>query len=241
MFDLANLLRVLADESRLELLMTLMNGDATVSELAARTGLPQPRVSSHLAILREAGLVEVQRSGRQRAYRVDAARLAPVLEALGALLPTRGDTEPAATTSRPKRSRQATALVTNDAPIRRARTCYDHLAGVAGVQLLDAMLSRGWLRTEADDGKRTHYALTASGERELAARGVDLAGASVSRRMHAYGCLDWTERRHHLGGALGAAILQSLIDSGVVARRTDGRDVDIQTTLEHWLDSPPVS
>jgi DNA-binding transcriptional ArsR family regulator len=237
MNDLANLLRVLADESRLELLTTLIDGDATVSELAARTGLPQPRVSSHLAILREAGLVDAQRSGRQRAYHVDAERLAPVLAALDDLLPVQVvASEPA----RPTRSRQATALVTNDAPIRRARTCYDHLAGVAGVQLLDEMLARGWLRADADDGKRTHYALTASGEQELAARGVDLARASASRRMHAYGCLDWTERRHHLGGALGAAILQSLIDRGVVTRRTDSRDVNIQATLDDWLDTPAV-
>lgn len=237
MNDLANLLRVLADELRLELLTTLIDGDATVSELAARTGLPQPRVSSHLAILREAGLVDAQRTGRQRAYHVDAERLAPVLAALDDLLPVQVvASEPA----RPTRSRQATALVTNDAPIRRARTCYDHLAGVAGVQLLDEMLARGWLRADADDGKRTHYALTASGEQELAARGVDLARASASRRMHAYGCLDWTERRHHLGGALGAAILQSLIDRGVVTRRTDSRDVNIQATLDDWLDTPAV-
>ncbi|HEX5165346.1 MAG TPA: metalloregulator ArsR/SmtB family transcription factor [Thermomicrobiales bacterium] len=237
MNDLANLLRVLADESRLELLTTLIDGDATVSELAARTGLPQPRVSSHLAILRAAGLVDSQRSGRQRAYHVDAERITPVLAALEVLLPARVETIP----SPPRRSRQATALVTHDAPIRRARTCYDHLAGVAGVQLLDQLIARGWLRADGDDGKRTHYALTASGERELAARGVDLAGARASRRMHAYGCLDWTERRHHLGGALGAAILQSLIDRGVVTRRTDGRDVDVQATLESWLDASPVS
>jgi DNA-binding transcriptional ArsR family regulator len=240
MNDLANLLRVLADESRLKLLTTLLRGDATVSELAAQTGLPQPRVSSHLAVLREAGMVSSQRSGRQRAYHIDAERVAPVLSAFEGLLPAQGETTAASPKAGPVRSRQATALVTNDAPIRQARTCYDHLAGVAGVQLLDQMISRGWLQADADDGKRTHYALTSNGERELAARGVDLVGARASRRMHAYGCLDWTERRHHLGGALGAAILQSLIDRNVVARRPNGRDVKIQATLDHWFDAPAV-
>ena len=117
MNDLSNLLHVLADESRLTLLTNLMCGDATVSELVARTGMSQPRVSARLAVLRDAGVVTAQRIGRQRAYHVDVARVRPVLSALEGLLPAQN--EHAAS---PKRSRQATALVMNDVPIRRART-----------------------------------------------------------------------------------------------------------------------
>ena len=223
------LIRSFADESRLRILDVLLEGDATVNELSARLNLPQPRVSSHLAILREEGIVTTEQIGRQRTYHVDAERIRPVLDALQSAQQA-GSARPT-----PPRSAQAERLVRNDVPIRQARTCYDHLAGVVGVQLMDALLARDWLVLDSDDGKRQHYRLTDTGRDALIARGVDVDGAEAARRLHAFGCTDWTERRHHLGGALGAAVLSALVDAGVATRTPGTRVVAITGSLSDWL------
>jgi len=139
-----------------------------------------------------------------------------------------------ATMQSPKRSAQAARAVRRDTPIRHARTCYDHLAGVAGVRLLDVMLERGWLTVE--EGPRPRYRLTPTGDAALRARGVDLDRAKQARRMYAFGCLDWTERRPHLGGALGAAVLHALEDAGVVHRDGTARTMLLAQPLDAWLD-----
>src|ERR1043166_3239825 len=123
-----------ADVTRLPILLLLLEGETTVSDIVTRLGIPQPRASTHLAFLRKAGLVSVDRLGRQRVYRPDATRIAAVLEALQGCTPTT-----------PPRSLQAGREVRRNTAMRQARTCYDHLAGVAGVQLLDEMLRRRWL------------------------------------------------------------------------------------------------
>lgn len=234
MDDHLETLQSLADATRLRIVRLLLGGSATVSELAARLGLPQPRVSAHLALLRDAGLVSAEQTGRQRVYRADRERLLPLFAALDRLAPGE-DMEMTTATTVPPRSAQADRLVRGDAPIRQARTCYDHLAGVLGVRLMDELLERGWLVAGHDDGKRTHYQLTDEGRRALAARGVDLAAAESSRRMHAYGCTDWTERRPHLGGALGAAVLAALAGADAIARIPGSREVEIRASLDDWL------
>jgi DNA-binding transcriptional ArsR family regulator len=217
--------QALADETRLRLLTILREGDATVNDLAARLDLAQPRISTHLALLRRAGLVSVVTEGRQHTYHVDAERIGGMFAALGERM--------AATIVQPKRSAQATRAVQRDMPIRQARTCYDHLAGVAGVQLLDALLERGWLAAEG--GERPRYRLTPEGERALGVRGVDVSQARRARRMFAFGCLDWTERRPHLGGALGAAILHALKEAGVVQHADAARTMLLAQPLDTWL------
>jgi DNA-binding transcriptional ArsR family regulator len=230
MHAIAQTAHALADETRLRLLALLREGDATVTDLAARLDLAQPRVSTHLALLHTAGLVTVQRTGRQRIYHVDAERIENLLATLG------GDMT--ATLDRPTISAQAARAVRHDTPIRQARTCYDHLAGVAGVQLLDTLLERGWLapRANTDNPTRALYDLTPEGEAALRARGIDLDGARRVRRRFAFGCLDWTERRSHLGGALGAAILASLEASGNLRRDAGSRTVDLHAAFDAWLD-----
>jgi DNA-binding transcriptional ArsR family regulator len=229
MHAIAQTAHALADETRLRLLVLLREGDATVTDIAARLDLAQPRVSTHLALLRDAGLVTVLRAGRQRTYHVDAERIGHLLSALGG--------EMTATLDRATISTQAARAVRRDLPIRQARTCYDHLAGVAGVHLLDMLLERGWLAPRADnDGRgRVLYDLTPAGEAALRARGVDLDGARRARRRFAFGCLDWTERRPHLGGALGAAILASLAASGSLRRDAASRTVDLRAAFDAWL------
>lgn len=135
------------------------------------------------------------------------------------------------------RSPQAAREVRRDSELRRARTCYDHLAGVAGVSLLDEMLGRGWFREEK--AAKILYRLTASGERALLSLGVDVPGAAIQRRPFAYGCLDWTERRYHLRGSLAASILTALSSSGAIGRTAGTRTVAIERPILDWLKGEP--
>lgn len=217
--------RALADESRLRLLTLLLEGEATVTDLVTRSGLPQPRISSQLAALREAGLVSVRSNGRQRTYHTDAHRLRRALDALAALAPEGAPLPP--------RGKQAAREVVRDSALRRARTCYDHLAGVAGVALLDELLRRGWLLRRGD---RPDFSLTDDGTRGLVARGIDLERAAGAKRSYAHGCLDWTERRHHLGGALGAEIVRTLERDGTLVRLPESRAVELARPALRWLD-----
>jgi len=213
----------------MRILLLLLEGEATVSDIVTRLGIPQPRVSTHLAFLRKVGLVSVAELGRQRRYRPEVARIEAVLEALQALTPTT-----------PRRSPQARREIQGNTAIRQARTCYDHLAGVAGVQLLDEMLHCGWLAPDEQAGQpRPLYRLTPLGTQELRARGVDVPRAEKTRRRLAFGCLDWTERRMHLGGALGAAILEAMIAAGIIRRRRQARTVVCQKPVMDWFDAVP--
>ena len=135
----------------------------------------------------------------------------------------------------PPISPQAAREVQRNTMLRQGRTCYDHLAGVVGVELLDALLQRGWLEESA--GPRPRYRLTPSGRQALQSRGVALPATKKVRRQFAYGCLDRTERRAHLGGALGAAILQALSESGYVRRPHTSRVVVLPQPIADWLDT----
>ena len=136
----------------------------------------------------------------------------------------------------PPRSPQAEREVRRNTPLRAARTCYDHLAGVAGIRLFGQLLDRGWIEL-ADDVAlpKPDYRLTETGAAALRERGIDTAFIENAKRRFAYGCTDWTERSHHLGGALGAAILASLVDLGYVTRQAGTRVVDVSGYPLGWL------
>ena len=137
----------------------------------------------------------------------------------------------------PPISAQAAREVRRDTALRRARTCYDHLAGVAGVALFDEMQNRGWLeQTEIQDSPRVSYRLTSLGQQALADKSVDLT-PSGSKRRFAYGCTDWTERRLHVGGALGAAVLRALQAEDIVRRTPGTRAVTVQSGIAEWFGS----
>jgi DNA-binding transcriptional ArsR family regulator len=225
---IANFAQAFADETRLRLLHLLLSGDATVSELGVHLGLPQPRVSTHLAILRQEGLVTVENRGRHRTYRVDADRVRTILAAL--------DTGAVTAVGRP--TPRGPRIEIDATPIRRARTCYDHLAGITGVQLLDELLRRNWLNVADARGDHPQYGLTPAGVHAFLARGVDLGAARKARRLFAYGCLDWSERRPHLAGALGAAVLDALRSAGFVQSSADSRAVTLVRPIAAWLDKP---
>ena len=140
---------------------------------------------------------------------------------------------------RPKLSDQAKREVRRDSRLRRARTCYGHLAGVAGVALMDKMISLGWLEEDMLPGpsNRVAYNLSPQGLQAMAERRVEVAAAGKSTGRFAFGCLDWTERRCHLRGSLAAAILTALSSSGTVGRSAGTRTVAIERPILDWLKS----
>ena len=139
---------------------------------------------------------------------------------------------------RPKLGSQAEREVRRDTSLRQARTCYRHLAGVAGVALMDRMLGLGWLEEDPlpASGNRVGYTLSLKGRRAMEEQGVDLATAAKSAGNFAFGCLDWTERRQHLGGALGRAVTAFLVEQGLVGRAPGTREVRLRGNPEVWLD-----
>src|SRR5215472_7305110 len=161
----AALARALGHETCVRLIDALGVGEATVSDLACRLHLDQPRVSTHLALLREAGLVECQASGRQRVYGLRGQAPALAVATLRTLAASVAGGDPAYL------ARRGAGRPADDSPLRRARTCYDHLAGVAGVQVLDGLLERGWL-APSEEGRELR--LTGAGAEGLARAGVNL-------------------------------------------------------------------
>jgi DNA-binding transcriptional ArsR family regulator len=198
--DVAGVARLIGEPARAAMLDALLSGRALAAgELGRVGGVSAATASEHLARLREGGLVDVVAAGRHRYYRLAGPDVAHALETLALISPRR-----------PVRSlRQSRAA----AALAVARTCYDHLAGQVGVALHDALVTRGALAAGGDG-----YRLTGDGAELLSGVGVDIAEASAARRSFARPCLDFTERRPHLAGALGAALCARLLADGWLVR-----------------------
>jgi DNA-binding MarR family transcriptional regulator len=225
----------MADETRVRILRLLLEAPAATSDLVARLGVDQPRISAHLAALRAKGLVTVSVAGRQHVYTIKSSEASDAIKSFFHLANLRSSQASGRSKSP---SKVALREVGRDSPIRRARTCYDHLAGVAGVELLDEMMKRGWLKkSQALNNRRTNFDLTKKGRRALEGLHVHLSPERDSKRTFAYGCLDWTERRFHLGGFLGKVILDSLIANGVVekAGHRRSRAVTLSRPILPWI------
>ncbi|WP_433337875.1 ArsR/SmtB family transcription factor [Spirillospora sp. CA-294931] len=195
--DIAPVAALLADRARGAMLMALLDGrPLAAGELAKVAGVGAPTASAHLARLLDGGLVTVVRQGRHRYYRLGSAEVAGVIEALGRISP------PVEVRSL-RQSREARLL-------GAARSCYDHLAGRAGVELFAAMADGGLI--EADGA-----AVTAKGEERLEELGIVMSELRGRRRLVGQ-CLDWTERRPHLSGAVGAALLARMLALGWLER-----------------------
>ncbi|MCP3139873.1 ArsR/SmtB family transcription factor [Pyxidicoccus xibeiensis] len=202
--DLALVANLIGEPTRAGMLSRLLEGPArTAGELAREVGISPQTASGHLARLLEGGLVRVEVQGRHRYYRLAGPDVARALEALSLLTPTR-----------------AAPAVRVPSPLRFARTCYDHLAGQLGVDLADALERRGYLEASEET-----WVLTPTGERFITRLGVEAGPLSRGRRAFARRCLDWSERRAHVGGALGAALAERLFTLRWVARRPEGRGV----------------
>jgi DNA-binding transcriptional ArsR family regulator len=203
--DLATVAGLIAEPSRAAMLDALTGGvPLTARELGRIAGVAPSTTTEHVDRLERGGLVVSERRGRTRQVRLAGADVAHAIEALAAIAPVRRP-------SGLKAWHHGEAL-------RTARCCYDHLAGVAGVALADALIERRLL--EPGDGG---FAITPAGEEELARFGLDVAEIRCARRATARACLDWSERRPHVAGALGAALLDELLERRWLRRRTDGR------------------
>ncbi|MCB5174704.1 ArsR/SmtB family transcription factor [Microvirga lenta] len=184
---------LLGDPARANMLGALMDGRAlTVSELAEAAGVTIQTASGHLSKLEAARLVAAEKQGRHRYFRLSGPDVAQVLEALMGLAQRTGAIR---VRTGPK-----------DAALRAARVCYDHLAGERGVALLNGLARQGLVTGE------TELALSEEGRAFFQCFGVDVARLEKGRRPVCRACLDWSERRLHLGGALGATILSIVVE-----------------------------
>ncbi len=183
--SIARLAGLIGEAGRIQMLTALLSGNGhAASELALAAEVSPQTASSHLAKLLAGGLIVCERSGRQRLYRLKNEDVAAAIEALGAL------------------EEKSNAVSVPE--LRFARSCYDHLAGVLSIALRNELLRKDWLRQRGSE-----FLLTQSGECFLRTLDIDAAPLRAMRRSFARKCLDWTERHHHVGGAVGAALLTS--------------------------------
>ena len=203
--DIATLASLLGDPARANMLTALLSGQAlTAGELAREAGVTAQTASSHLARLEAGGLLTQRKQGRHRYYALSGEDVAGVIEALSGLAARTGHTR---VRTGPK-----------EPALRRARVCYDHLAGDLAVGMLESLTARD-LIVEANET----LTLTPAGEAFMAALGLDLPALCGQRRPLCKGCLDWSVRRTHLAGALGAALLERFFSLGWAAREPGTR------------------
>jgi DNA-binding transcriptional ArsR family regulator len=209
----ARIAAAIGEAARARILYCLMDGRArTATELAAVAEVGAPTASVHLNRLTGENLIKVLTQGKHRFYSLQGANVASVLEGLSVL----------AGGARNK------FVPTTPSSLRAARTCYDHLAGTLGVALHDRFTARGWLAARSD-GSEYAYDVTSKGERAFQAIGIDVDATRALRRRFACGCLDWSERRFHLGGAMGAALLRVALRKKWVAEEVDSRALAVTT------------
>lgn len=205
----AEIAALAGDPARASMLHALMDGRAlTASELAAVAGVAPATASGHLARLLDAGLLAVEKQGRHRYYRLASAMVAQMVESL---------MQVASALSPPRR----VATGPRDAALRTARTCYDHIAGQLGVALADGLVAAGHVDLSADGGL-----VTDQGVAFLSELGIDLSSEASGRRTTralCRPCLDWSERRPHLAGRLGAALFETSLAVGWVRKREGSR------------------
>lgn len=205
--DVAFVASLLGDHSRACMCLALMDGRRVpASELARRAGVSAQTASNHLAKLIDGGIVEVERQGRWRYYRLTSDEVAHAVEALAVVAPRRS--------IRPDANGQERQV------LYAARTCYRHLAGKLGVALADALLRERWIAIQNED-----YAITAEGARHLEALGIDMARPGRGQRVVVRRCLDWSERRPHVGGPLGKALADLALTRDWIRRQKGTRAV----------------
>jgi DNA-binding transcriptional ArsR family regulator len=203
---LAELAQCMAEPARARMLCCLMDGHArTATELAAVGEVSASTASAHLARLLAQGLLDCQSQGRHRYYRLAGGEVGAALESMLVLAGRSA-----------AKFQPGTPL-----PLREARRCYDHLAGAWAVRLHDHALRQAWLQPDRSQDRA--YALSERGAAALGALGLDIAAAQAKRRRLACACMDWSERRPHLGGALGAAWLQLLLERRWLEGELDSR------------------
>jgi DNA-binding transcriptional ArsR family regulator len=214
----AEIAALVGDPARANMLSALMDGRAlTAGELAYFAGVSPQTTSGHLAKLTEARLLALEKQGRHRYYRLADPLVGRMMEGIMAVA-----------ANAPPRHRPPSRF---DDALRTARTCYDHFAGRLGVGLADALRERGHVVLGDEGGE-----VTPSGVEFLARFGVDLDQARRRRRAFCRPCLDWTERRPHLAGAVAAALATRCFDLGWFKRQRDSRALAITEAGRRGLD-----
>jgi DNA-binding transcriptional ArsR family regulator len=202
---MAEVAALVGDQARANILSALMGGRAlTASELVHAAGVSPQTTSGHLGKLADGCLITCVKQGRHRYYRIATPRVAEMLEGIMAVV-----------ADAPPHHRPSSKL---DDAMRTARTCYDHFAGKLGVGLTDALCAHGYVALSGEGGE-----VTDSGVAFLEKFGVDLGAARSRRRIFCRPCLDWTERRPHLGGSVGAALAQRCFDLDWLKRMRESR------------------
>jgi len=215
--DISQIAALLGNPANANMLMALLPGPAlTATELAQEAGLVLSTASGHLARLQKAGLVTIARQGRHRYFRLADP---DVVTALEGLMPV---------AARAGHMRVRTGP--RDPELRRARSCYDHLAGDLAVKTFDRLIDRALLVRRGEELR-----LTERGRRFFAGRGIDVETLERGRRALCRCCLDWSERRFHLGGTLGAAILDEIVAQGWAVREKKSRIVRVSPAGERQL------
>ncbi len=205
--DIAQIAALIGDPARANILTALMGGQAlTATELAAEAGVTAQTASAHLAKLEQGGLLQSRKQGRHKYASLASEDVARLLESLMGLAAKNGQLR---TKPGPK-----------DARLRAARVCYNHLAGAAGVQLYQSLLAQGFL-----DAASEGPILTPSGRDFATGFGIDLARLEARKTPLCRECLDWSERRTHLAGSLGRALLAEFESRGWAKRIPDTRIV----------------
>ncbi len=223
--DIAPIAALVGDPARANMLSVLSNGRAlTATELAQEAGVTIQTASSHLSKLVAGNLLVVNKQGRHRYYRLKGPEVAAMLESLMGLAADAGHMR---VRTGPK-----------DPALRRVRVCYDHLAGDLSVDLFDRLVTRKILRltkasaeSDADDG----VALSGKGRAYFAALGIDLEALAGKRRPLCKACLDWSVRRNHLAGGLGAALLNHFYERKLARREPESRIVTLSARGEKKL------
>ena len=201
----------IGEPARARMLFCLMDGHArTSTELAVVADVAPSTASAHLNRLTSEHLVKVLGQGRHRFYSLEGPGVARVLEGLSVLAGSPRNKFVPRTPSR----------------LRSARICYDHMAGTVGVLLHDRFKELGWL-SAGSNGSENGYDLTRDGVKAFEALGIDLEATRKLRRRFAYSCLDWSERRPHIGGALGGALLKVALKRKWVVQDLDSRAISV--------------
>ena len=210
--NIVNIAALVGDHARTSMLTALLAGQAlTATELAAEANITKQTASSHLARLLDAGLISVTRQGRHKYFKLAAPDVAQLLESLMGIAQRTG-----ATRVRPG---------PRDPELRKARVCYDHLAGDFGVEIYDAFVAQKFIKlTETNDEAAEVLGLTAKGRKFCEDLGIDYQATSKSRRPLCRPCLDWSARRYHIAGFLGVGILNFCYQKNW-ARRIEGSRV----------------
>ena len=204
------------DPARASMLHALMDGRAlTATELARAAGITPQSASSHLARMTTVGLLTVEKQGRHRYHRLATPSVARMMECI---MQVAADLEP---------DRKRLTVGPRDVTLRKARTCYDHFAGQLGVALADALVEQGRVELTSDAGLLTEAGMTFLGEIGIDTGLLMARGTKRSGRVLCRPCLDWSERRPHLAGSLGAALCAHSMDQGWTRRIQGTRAVDI--------------